>query len=209
VAYQTKLSTEEAVARHRRNDGLEVSNDALGIEGTKALLIAALRPEYLKPGGCFYVASPSGDMELHFRLALEAAGLLLREVIVWVKDVFVMGRQDYHWRHESVLYGWRDGAAHYFGGGRSQDTVWEIARPRRSETHPTMKPVELVARAITNSSVTGGLVFDPFIGSGTTIIAAEQTGRRCAAIELDPRYVQVTIERWEAFTGRTAEKVDG
>jgi DNA modification methylase len=209
VAYQTKLSTEEAVARHRRTDGLEISNDALTPDATRALVTAVLRGAPLKAGGAFYVASPSGDMETVFRLALEDAGLQLRQQLVWVKDVFVMGRQDYHWRHESVLYGWRDGAAHTFHGGRTQDTVWEIPRPRRSEAHPTMKPVELVARALGFSSNPGDLVYEPFAGSGSTIIAAEQTGRRCVALEIDPRYAQVTIERWEAFTGRTAVKVDG
>ena len=155
------------------------------------------------------MASPSGDMETVFRLALDDAGLQLRQQLVWVKDVFVMGRQDYHWRHESVLYGWRDGAAHTFHGGRTQDTVWEIDRPRRSESHPTMKPVELVARALRNSCSASDLVYEPFAGSGTTIIAAEQTGRRCFALELEPRYAQVAIERWQAYTGQTAVKLDG
>ena len=147
-------------------------------------------------------------MESVFRRALDEAGLHLRQQLVWVKDVFVMGRQDYHWRHETVLYGWADGAAHFFGGGRSQDTVWEIPRPKRSEEHPTMKPVELVVRALENSSRPGETVYDPFAGSGTTLIAAEQTGRRGYAMELDPRYAQVAIERWESFTGRSAERVD-
>ncbi len=189
VAYQTKLSVEEAVARHRRTDGLEIANDAMTPEATRALVTAALRGAPLEPGGAFYVASPSGDMETVFRMALEDAGLQLRQQLVWVKDVFVMGRQDYHWRHESVLYGWKDGAAHAFHGGRTQDTVWEIPRPRRSEPHPTTKPVELVVRALANSSSLGDLVYEPFAGSGTTIIAAEQTGRRCVALEIDRRSV--------------------
>ena len=128
--------------------------------------------------------------------------MAVRQQLIWVKDVFVMGRHDYHYRHEPILYGWKEGAAHFFGGGRAQDTVWEIPRPRRSESHPTMKPVELVARALKNSSRPGDLVYEPFAGSGTTIIAAEQTRRRCVALEIDPRYAQVTIERWQSFTGR-------
>lgn len=120
-----------------------------------------------------------------------------------------MGRQDYHHRHETILYGWRSGAAHYFNGGRKQDTVWEIPRPKRSEQHPTMKPVELVERAIENSSRPGEIVYDPFAGSGTTIIAAEQLRRRVRAMDIDPRYVAVAIERWENFTGQKAEKADG
>lgn len=209
VAYQTKLSVEEAAVRHRRTDGLEVSNDGLTPDATRALIVAALRLAPLKPGGAFYVASPSGDMETVFRAALEEVGFALRQQLVWVKDIFVMGRQDYHWRHESILYGWRDGAAHHWAGGRDQDTVWEIPRPRRSESHPTMKPVELISRGLANSSRPSEVVYDPFSGSGSTIIAAEQLGRRCYAMEIDPRYVAVAIERWEKFTGRTSERVDG
>jgi DNA modification methylase len=208
VAYQTKLSTEEAVARHRRTDGLELTNDQP--EDIPALLAAALRHCPLKAGGAFYVSSPSsGDVLPAFYLALAAAGMRVRQQLIWVKDVFVMGRHDYHYRHEPILYGWKDGAAHVFGGGRAQDTVWEIARPRRSEEHPTIKPVELVARAILNSSSPGDVVYEPFAGSGTTIIAAAQSGRRCLALEIDPRYVQVAIERWQTFTGQAAVKVDG
>ena len=152
VAYQTKLSTEEAVARHRRTDGLEVANDQP--EDIPALLAAAFGLAPLRAGGSFYVASPSsGDVLPVFYAALAGAGMAVRQQLLWVKDVFVMGRHDYHYRHEPILYGWKEGGAHFFGGGRAQDTVWEIPRPRRSETHPTMKPVELVARALTNSSV--------------------------------------------------------
>jgi DNA modification methylase len=190
----------------KTKDSLTILNDALTPEQTRALVATALALAPLRAGGAFYVASPSGDLELFFRLALEDAKLPLRQVICWVKDRFVLGRQDYHWRHESILYGWRDGAAHYFADDRTQDTVWEIARPAQSREHPTMKPVELVARALRNSSLPGQIVYDPFSGSGTTVLAAEQTGRRARAMELDPRYVAVAIRRWEDFTGRRAVK---
>jgi DNA modification methylase len=207
VKYQTKLSTEEAVARHRRTDGLEVANDQP--EDVPRLLQAAFALAPLKPGGAFYVASPSSaDVLPAFYAALAANEMPVRQQIVWVKDVFVLGRHDYHYRHEPILYGWKDGAAHTFLGGRDQDTVWEIARPRRSEAHPTMKPVVLVSRALVASSRPGELVYEPFAGSGTTIVAAEQTGRRCYAIELDPHYAQVAIERWASFTGDRAERMD-
>jgi DNA modification methylase len=186
---------------------LRIDNDFAS--ATRELVASALRLAPLKAGGAFYVASPSGDMESEFRKALEEIGFRLRQQIVWVKDVFVMGRQDYHWRHESVLYGWRDGEAHHWAGGRAQDTVWEIPRPRRSAEHPTMKPVELVARSLSNSSRPGDLVYEPFAGSGSTLIACEQLGRRCAAIEIDPAYAQGILERWQALTGRQAERVDG
>jgi ParB-like chromosome segregation protein Spo0J len=151
VAYQTKLSTEEAVARHRRTDGLEVANDQPG--DIPALLKATFGHAPLKLGGSFYVASPSsGDVLPAFYSALAESGMPVRQQLIWVKDVFVMGRHDYHYRHEPILYGWKEGAAHAFEGGRAQDTVWAIPRPRRSESHPTMKPVELVARALANSS---------------------------------------------------------
>ena len=128
VAYQTKLSVEEAVARHRRTDGLEVPNDQP--DDIPALLSAAFGLAPLRPGGSFYVASPSsGDALPAFYAALAAADMPVREQLIWVKDVFVMGRHAYHYRHEPILYGWKDGAAHSFYGGRDQDTVWEILRP--------------------------------------------------------------------------------
>jgi DNA modification methylase len=208
VAYQSKLSTEEAVARHRRTDGLEIANDEP--DDIPGLLAAAFATAPLKPGGAYYVASPSsGDVLPVFYATLADAGMPVRQQLIWVKDVFVMGRHDYHYRHEPILYGWKEGAGHLFTGGRGQDSVWEIPRPRRSEDHPVMKPVELVARGLRNSCRAGDLVYEPFAGSGTTVIAAEQTARRCVAIEIDPRYAQVAVERWEAFTGMTAVKVDG
>ena len=186
---------------------LTIANDALDADGTRELVAAALRLAPLPRGGTFYVAAPSGPLHLEFLLALRAAELTVRQTLVWVKDRFVLGHSDYHLRHEAILYGWRDGASHYFVADRVQNSVWEIARPARSEMHPTMKPVELVGRAIRNSSRPGATVYDPFVGSGTTIIAAEQSGRRCLALELDPTYAQVAIERWQRFAGATAERM--
>jgi DNA modification methylase len=194
--------------RGKTKKALTIVNDDLGPDGTRALVAAALRLAPLQPGGAFYVAAPSGpDLHLAFLLALEDAGLTAHQTLCWVKDRFVLGHADYHARHENILYGWRDGRAHHFVKDRTQDTVWEIPRPARSVVHPTMKPVELVARAIRNSSTPGQLVYDPFAGSGTTLIAAEQTGRRCRAMELDPRYAQVILERWTALVGTPAERV--
>jgi len=207
VAYQTKLSVEEAVARHRRTDGKEVSNDDMRPEESQAFLTSVFRlaAERMKAGAAFYICAPSGDMELHFRLALRDAKLDLRQAIVWVKDAFVMGRHDYHYRHETLLYGWVGGAAHTFNGGRTLDTVWEIPRPRESKDHPTMKPVALIEPGLRNSSLPGALVLDPFAGSGSTLVAAETLGRRAYLMEIDPRYCDVILSRWETFTGRTAE----
>ena len=194
--------------RGKTKRALTIVNDDLGPDGTRALVAAALRLAPLRPGGAFYVAAPSGpELHLAFLLALEDAGLTAHQTLVWVKDRFVLGHADYHARHENLLYGWRDGRAHHFVKDRTQDTVWEIDRPARSAVHPTMKPVELVARAIRNSSTPGQLVYDAFAGSGSTVIAAEQTGRRCRAMELDPRYAQVILERWAALVGTPAERV--
>lgn len=207
VAYQTKLSIEEAVARHRRTDGLEVGNDTLTGDALREFLVRAFVTSraILSDGASFYICTPGGEAHVQFWLALGESDLPIRQSVVWVKDVFVMGRQDYHWRHETLLYGWKPGAAHRFVADRSLDTVWEIARPKRSKEHPTMKPVELVERGIANSSLRGGRVLDPFLGSGSTLIAAERTGRVCYGLELDPRYVDVVVKRWEDFTGNKAE----
>ena len=123
------------------------------------------------------------------------AGFHWSATIIWVKDIFVLGRSKYHRRYETIWYGWPRKSKSTFMGSRRQDDVWEIARPRISNEHPTMKPVELVVRAITNSSRHGQLVWDPFLGSGTTAIAAEQMGRVCSGVEIEPRYVAVALER--------------
>ena len=185
---------------------LTIANDDLGIEGTRDLVAAALRLVPLRAGGAFYLASPAGPAHLAFLLALGDAGLAVHQTLIWVKDRFVLGHSDYHYRHEPILYGWREGT-HTFRGDRTQDSVWEIARPARNDVHPTIKPVELVERAIRNSCAPGDTVSDPFVGSGTTIIAAEKTDRRCLAMEIDPRYAQVAIERWQTFTGARATRL--
>ena len=188
---------------------LPMEGDGLGEHGTYDLLRRARRLAPLRPGGAFYVCSPAGGNETVFRLALRDAGLPLRQSIVWAKQHFVLSRQDYQWKHESILYGWKPGAPHWFGGGRAQTTVWEIPRPVRSEQHPTMKPLELARRAIENSSKPGEVVFDGFGGSGTTLLACEVTGRACRMLEVEPRYCGVILERWEQAAGRQAVRLGG
>jgi DNA modification methylase len=136
--------------------------------------------------------------------ALAEAGAHWSDTIIWKKDRFVMGRADYQRQYEPIWYGWREGAKHHWCGDRDQGDVWEIARPSESEAHPTMKPLALVERAINNSSRAGDVVLDLFLGSGTTLIAAERTGRVCLGMELDPHYASVILARYESFTGRTA-----
>ena len=187
---------------------LTIANDDLGEEGTRQLVAGALRAAPLRPGGAFYVFAPGGALHLAFLLALRDAGLAVRETIVWVKDHFVLGHADYHARHEPILYGWRDGAGHHFVADRTQDTVWEYPRPARNAQHPTVKPAALIERAIWNSSRPDETIYDPFVGSGTTLIAAEITGRRAFALEIDPAYAQVALERWSALTRRQPTLVE-
>ena len=141
-------------------------------------------------------------------LELKDKGMHWSSTIIWSKDHAVLSRKDYHTQYEPIWYGWEESSprAHPLED-RTQSDVWQIARPKVSEEHPTMKPVELVARAIVNSSNRGDTVLDLFGGSGTTIIASEQTGRKCCMMELDPHYCDVIIKRWENLTGKKAELV--
>jgi DNA modification methylase len=136
-----------------------------------------------------------------FLEALAAAGVEVHQELVWVKESFQLGRADYHWQHESCLYGW--GRKHSFYGGRRQSTVWEVPRDG-SGAHPTTKPVEVFARPMRNNLKTGELCMDLFLGSGTALIAAEREGCVCFGMELDPYYVDIAVARWEAFTGEQA-----
>jgi len=156
-----------------------------------------------KPGSVWYVAAPAGPQFLEFAKALSALGIW-RQTLVWVKDSLVLGHSDFHYRHEALFYGWKPGASHREPPDRKGDTVWECPRPRSSPDHPTMKPLPLVQRALEASSVPGELVLDPFMGSGTTLLAAESCGRVAAGLELDPRYADVGVRRWEEATGGQA-----
>ncbi len=158
----------------------------------------------LADGAAYYVTGPQGgDLLLLLLLSLRASGFPLRHMLVWAKNNHVLGRSDYHYKHEPIAYGWVDGA-HRFFGGKSEVSLWEIDKPQKSDLHPTMKPVELYARAYRNSSRQGEIVYEPFSGSGTALIAAEQLGRRCFAMEIDPGYVRAAVTRWEQFTGKKA-----
>jgi DNA modification methylase len=151
--------------------------------------------EATKDGGAIYVCH--ADTEgFNFRNAFKNAGYKLAECLVWVKNALVLGRQDYHWRHEPILYGWREGAAHYFIDDRTQDTIWEYHKPKKNDEHPTMKPLELVGRAIANSSRVGEHVLDLFGGSGSTMIAADQLQRKAILMELDEKFVDVIVKRY-------------
>ncbi len=181
-------------------DGMKIQNDKQSDEDFYNFLLSAFKNMYdsLKPGGPIYVCHADSE-GVNFRNAFKNAGFKLAECLIWVKNSLVLGRQDYHWRHEPILYGWKEGSSHYFINDRSQDTVWEYNKPKVNDLHPTMKPLELVGRAIKNSSKNGDKVLDLFGGSGSTMIAAEQIGRVAYLMELDEKYTDVIVKRMIRF----------
>jgi DNA modification methylase len=222
----------------------KIRNDKMPAAEFEKFLHAAFARmfEALQEGGPIYVAHSEAGGGMVFRRAFREAGFRFASCLIWNKGQAVMGRCDYHWQHEPILYGWKPGAAHKWYGNRKGKTVLEVGiqdaqqqedgsytlllggklyrlrgeleeipgtvvsvpKPLKSALHPTTKPVELVSVCVSNSSRSGGIVFDPFCGSGSTVIACERLGRACCALEIDPRYVQVGIMRWQNFTGRQA-----
>jgi len=158
---------------------------------------------HTKAGAPYYIAYGERN-SLQFLGAFKRAGLKHSCNIIWKKHSLVIGRSDYHYIHEPIFYGWIDGQTHIYYGDRKQTSVWEVDRPTKSELHPTMKPVELVLKAIHNSSKAGDIVYDPFGGSGSTLIAAEKAGRAARLVELDNKYVDVIVKRWQQYTGKEA-----
>lgn len=194
----------------KTKDALTIENDSKGDSELLAFLVEAFAnaKSVMSDGAAFYVfhADSKGHV---FRNALADVGLAVRECLVWVKNSLVLGRQDYQWKHEPCLYGWKDGAAHRWYSDRRQTTVLEFDRPTASREHPTMKPVPLLAYLISNSTKEGDVVLDPFGGSGSTLLACEKLGRACWTMELDPHYCDVIIRRWEDMTGSSAERLRG
>ena len=230
----------EAKQLHRRTDGLVIANDSWGsdeafVEFLRSALSGAMGA--MRPGAAFYVWYAS-TQSANILEAAKRAGLEVRQLLVWVKSTFALGRQDYQWQHELCLYGWKGGAAHYFTDSRRESTVIDDAmdtsrmskaelkdeldailggtattvlrdkKPTRSVEHPTMKPVSLFAHQIANSTKPGDAVLDPFGGSGTAVVASEQLSRRCGTIELDPHYASVIVDRWEMLTGMEAVRIE-
>lgn len=220
--------------------GMMIENDNLAGDEFLQFLRDAFDAanQVMKPGAAFYIwhAESGGSV---FRNACALVGWKIRQCLIWVKNGFVMGRQDYQWKHEPCLYGWKDGAAHYFIDDRTQATVTDDNidlrklkkeemlqmlqeifsdkypttviyedKPLVNDVHPTMKPVRLMGRLVANSSRKNDIVLDLFGGSGSTLIACEQLGRQCFMMELDPKYVDVIIDRWEQFTGQKAERIN-
>ncbi len=185
-----------------------IANDALDPVAWETFCRAWIRLLLESVDGAIYCAMSSKELPLVSRVFAEVGGHW-SDTIIWAKDRFVLGRADYQRSYEPIWFGWREGSAHYWCGDRDQADVWTIARPAEAPLHPVMKPLPLMERAISNSSREGDLVLDLFLGAGSTLIAAERTGRTCLGLELDPRYCDVSLARWEAFTGEQAERVDG
>lgn len=222
----------------KTKDKLKIENDKMANEDFIAFLCSVFSnaKTVMKEGASFYIWYAS-TAAAEFINGLRAADLELREVLVWVKNIFCLGRQDYQWRHELCLYGWKEGAAHYFINDRTQSTVFDYTidyenaklkdlrdhyrqlmefssvlyeeKPSINAMHPTMKPIPLMARSIKNSTRKGEIVLDLFGGSGSTLIACEKTKRKCLMMEFDPKYCDVIVKRWEDLTGEKADRING
>ena len=189
----------------KTKDALKIQNDSMDDEQFRQFLrdsyVAA--DAVMKPGAVFYIWHADSE-GYNFRGAAQDAGWKVRQCLIWKKQTMVMGRQDYHWKHEPCLYGWKDGAGHLWAADRKQTTILEFDRPSRNAEHPTMKPVALFEYQMLNNTKGGDIVLDSFGGSGTTLIAAEKNGRIARLMELDPKYCDVIVKRWQDFTGKQA-----
>ena len=194
----------------KTKDKLTIQNDSKNDDDFLQFLTDAFNncAIHLKLGCSFYIFH-SDWYGLEFRQSIKNSDLELKQNLIWAKNSMVMGRQDYQWQHEPCLYGWKRGASHSWYSDRKQTTIIKYDRPSKSKLHPTMKPVGLVEYLIKNSSKQEDIVLDPFLGSGTTLIACEKQSRICYGIELDPKYCDVIVKRWEQFTGKKAELENG
>ena len=189
--------------------GLTIQNDNMEDAAFRQFLKDAFScaDVVMKPGAAFYIWHADSE-GFNFRGACHDIGWHVRQCLIWNKNSLVLGRQDYQWKHEPCLYGWKNGAAHIWLNDRKQTTVLDFDRPKKSDIHPTMKPIALFDYQIRNSCPKDGIVLDLFNGSGTTIMACEQNGRIAYTMELDPKYVDSAIARWEKFTGQKAVLVN-
>jgi DNA modification methylase len=201
IAYVSNAQTKD-----QAEDYAEIANDELDGEKLQAFLEQCIRAAvpHLVENAAFYLWHPMPTQGTFFAAAAAAAAdILIHRQIIWVKPSMVFGRGDYHWRHELCFYGWRRGHRPAFYGERNQTTVWEIGR-ENDKVHPTQKPVDLFVAPIRNHTKRGDVVYEPFAGSGSQFIAAEREGRKCYGLELEPKYVNVILSRWEAETGKQA-----
>ena len=189
----------------KTKDALTIENDAMGNDDFRQFLSDSYSAAdaVMKSGAVFYIWHADSE-GYNFRGAAFDIGWQVRQCLIWKKQTMVMGRQDYHWKHEPCLYGWKEGSAHLWATDRKQTTILEFDRPSRNKEHPTMKPVELFAYQMQNNTKGDDLILDSFAGSGTTAIACEKFNRRARLMELDPKYCDVIIKRWQDFTGKEA-----
>jgi site-specific DNA-methyltransferase (adenine-specific) len=189
----------------KTKDALTIQNDKMDDGGFRQFLTDAYSAAdaVMKKGAVFYIWHADSE-GYNFRGAAKDVGWPVRQCLIWKKQTMVMGRQDYHWKHEPCLYGWKEGAAHLWATDRKQTTILEFDRPSRNAEHPTMKPVELFEYQMLNNTKGSDLVLDSFAGSGTIAIACEKHGRMARLMELDPKYCDVIIKRWQEFTGQEA-----
>lgn len=190
--------------------GLTIQNDSMEDGKFLQFLTDAFvnASTFLKAGGAFYIWHAESE-GFNFRQACKQAGLTIRQCLIWNKSSLVMGRQDYQWKHEPCLYGWKDGASHLWNSDRAQTTVMEFDKPKENKVYPTMKPVELIAYQIGNNTKGEDIILDTFLGSGSTMIAAHKLGRVCYGLELDPKYVDVIVSRYVEYTGNNKIKKNG
>ena len=196
---------EKAGKARKDKNSFGIANDAMSDEQFRQFLRDAYvsADTVMKPGAVFYIWHADSE-GYNFRGAALDAGWKVRQCLIWRKSVFAIGRSDYHWKHEPCLYGWKEGAGHLWASDRKQTTVLDFDKPSKSEEHPTMKPVALFEYQLLNNTKGGDIVLDSFGGSGTTLIAAEKNGRVARLMELDPKYCDVIVKRWQDFTGKIA-----
>ena len=189
----------------KTKDALVIENDNLDENGLRELIDGAFNTALIatRPGAYWYATVPAGPLHLLFVQDWKDRGIL-RQIMVWVKSSMVMGHSEYHYKHEPIIYGWVPGGDRRKNPDRTRTTVWEYDKPSANREHPTMKPVELFTQMVLDSTDKNDRVFDPFLGSGTTLIAAEKTGRTCYGTEIAPQYVDVIVKRWQDYTGKEA-----
>lgn len=189
----------------KTKDALKIENDSMDDDQFRQFLRDACvtADTVMKPGAVFYIWHADSE-GYNFRGACHDANWKVRQCLIWKKSTMVMGRQDYQWKHEPCLYGWKDGAGHLWAADRKQTTILEFDKPSRNGEHPTMKPVALFEYQMLNNTKGGDIILDSFGGSGTTLLAAEKNGRHACLMELDPKYCDVIVKRWQDFTGKKA-----
>jgi len=206
VSYGDKLEAANPMGYRVRT----IENDNLKPEELEKFIRSVFKncSEFTIAGAAIYAASPAGTPLPRLIASFNDSGFEFRWGLVWVKDQIVLSRADYHFQHENILYGWKPDGAHKWSGDRKQSSCMFVDRPKKSEEHPTMKPVELVEIMIKNNSDNNDIVLDPFLGSGTTLIACENLNRKCRAVEISPAYVAVALERWHQHTGLMPELIE-